>query len=82
MSKRRKNVRGNSIILEDDVDISKAIKRFRRLVKQNGILVDYNKHKFYTKPSQTRKHKQSDRKCKIKIWHQNKERDEKISNNT
>ena len=40
-------------------DLDKALRRFRRKLKQNGVFDDVRKHEFYEKPSDRRKKDES-----------------------
>lgn len=42
--------------------VDKALKRFKRKVKDEGIIRDFRKHEFYQKPSEKRRAKRKRRK--------------------
>lgn len=48
--------------VRSDEDASKAIKRFCKKVKENGILDDFRKKSRYEKPSQKRRRKRKEAK--------------------
>ncbi len=51
--------------LKDNESIDSALKRFKKEVEKDGILTEEKKHRFYEKPSETRKKKNSAVKRKI-----------------
>lgn len=51
--------------LKDNESIDSALKRFKKEVEKDGILTEEKKHRFYEKPSETRKKKMSAVKRKI-----------------
>ena len=40
-----------SIIVDDNENLEKAIKRFKRMVEKEGIIREYKKREYYEKPS-------------------------------
>lgn len=57
-----------TIIVEDNENIEKAIKRFKRMVEKEGIIREYKKREYYEKPSTilNRKNKALKRKLQKK----------------
>lgn len=51
--------------LKESETIDSALKRFKKEVEKDGILTEEKKHRFYEKPSETRKKKMSAVKRKI-----------------
>jgi small subunit ribosomal protein S21 len=51
--------------IKDNESIDSALKRFKKEVEKDGILTEEKKHRFYEKPSETRKKKMSAVKRKI-----------------
>lgn len=51
----RENTRGIVVTLRDNDDISKALRKFKNKVKDNGTLRLLQEREFYTKPSLERK---------------------------
>ncbi len=47
----------SGITVRNNENIENAIKRFKRLVQEEGILKDAKRHNFYEKPSERRKNK-------------------------
>jgi len=45
--------------LKKGEDINKVLKKFRRKLKQDGVISDMRKHDFYEKPSERRKREES-----------------------
>jgi len=54
-------VRGQSglseVIIQEDENFERALKRFKKKVEKAGILADLRKHRHYEKPSEKRKRK-------------------------
>ena len=52
------------IVVDDSENLEKAIKRFKRLVENEGIIREFNKREYYEKPStiKNRKNKTLQRK--------------------
>jgi small subunit ribosomal protein S21 len=54
-------VRGQSglseVIIQEDENFERALKRFKKKVEKAGILADLRKHRHYEKPSERRKRK-------------------------
>ena len=42
-----------SIIVDDNENLEKAIKRFKRMVEKEGIIREYKKREYFEKPSAT-----------------------------
>ncbi|MBQ4379575.1 MAG: 30S ribosomal protein S21 [Treponema sp.] len=40
-----------TIMVEDNENLEKAIKRFKRMVEKEGIIREYKKREYYEKPS-------------------------------
>ena len=40
-----------SIIVDENENLEKAIKRFKRMVEKEGIIREYKKREYYEKPS-------------------------------
>ena len=51
----KRNTRGLQVSLRDGDDISKALRKFKNKVKDNGTLKLLQEREFYTKPSLVRK---------------------------
>ncbi|MGL4367717.1 MAG: 30S ribosomal protein S21 [Brevinemataceae bacterium] len=51
--------------VRDNESVESAIKRFKKEVEKDGILTAEKKHRFYEKPSETRKRKKAVVKRKI-----------------
>jgi len=47
------------VIIHDDENFERALKRFKKKCEKAGILSDLRKHRHYEKPSEKRKRKQS-----------------------
>ena len=45
------------IVINDDENVERALRRFKRMVLKAGILADVRKHQRYEKPSERRKRK-------------------------
>jgi len=43
------------IVINDDENVERALRRFKRMVLKAGILADVRKHQRYEKPSERRK---------------------------
>ena len=56
------------INVDDNENLEKAIKRFKRMIEKEGIIREYKKREFYEKPStiQNRKNKTLQRKMSKK----------------
>jgi small subunit ribosomal protein S21 len=57
------------INVDDNENLEKAIKRFKRMIEKEGIIREYKKREYYEKPStiQNRKNKTLQRKLSKKI---------------
>ena len=53
------------IDLRENESVDSALKRFKKEVEKDGILTEEKKHRFYEKPSETKKKKISSVKRKI-----------------
>lgn len=53
------------IEVRDNESIDSALKRFKKEVEKDGILTEEKKHRFFEKPSETRKRKIAAVKRKI-----------------
>jgi small subunit ribosomal protein S21 len=51
------NLIGNKVILRDNEDINRALRRFKKKVDDSGVLEDLRKKEFYEKPTTERKRK-------------------------
>jgi len=49
----------SEVILSDDENFERALKRFKKKCEKAGILSDLRKHRHYEKPSERRKRKLS-----------------------
>lgn len=49
----------SEVVLHDDENFERALKRFKKKCEKAGILSDLRKHRHYEKPSEKRKRKQS-----------------------
>ena len=47
----------SEIILHDDENFERALRRFKKQCEKAGILADLRKHRHYEKPSERRKRK-------------------------
>lgn len=47
------------VIIHDDENFERALRRFKKKCERAGILSDLRKHRHYEKPSERRKRKQS-----------------------
>ncbi len=47
----------SEIIIHDDENFERALKRFKKKCEKDGILSDFRKHRHYEKPSERRKRK-------------------------
>ncbi len=47
----------SEIIIHDDENVERALKRFKKKCEKDGILSDLRKHRHYEKPSERRKRK-------------------------
>jgi small subunit ribosomal protein S21 len=47
------------VIIHDDENFERALRRFKKKCEKAGILSDLRKHRHYEKPSEKRKRKQS-----------------------
>ena len=45
----------SEIIIHDDENVERALKRFKKKCEKDGILSDLRKHRHYEKPSERRK---------------------------
>lgn len=49
----------SEIIINDDENFERALRRFKKKCDKSGILADLRKHRHYEKPSERRKRKMS-----------------------
>jgi small subunit ribosomal protein S21 len=49
----------SEIVIHDDENFERALKRFQRKCEKVGILTDLRKHRHYEKPSEKKKRKQA-----------------------
>lgn len=49
----------SEVIIHDDENFDRALKRFKKKCEKAGILADLRKHRHYEKPSERRKRKES-----------------------
>ena len=47
----------SEIVIHDDENVERAIRRFKKKCEKAGILSDLRKHRHYEKPSERRKRK-------------------------
>ena len=47
----------SEVIIQEDENFERALKRFKQKVEKAGILADLRKHRHYEKPSERRKRK-------------------------
>lgn len=47
----------SEVIIQEDENFERALKRFKKKVEKAGILADLRKHRHYEKPSEKRKRK-------------------------
>jgi len=50
----------SEIVIHDDENFERALKRFKKKCEKAGILSDLRKYRHYEKPSEKRKRKMSD----------------------
>ncbi len=53
------------VIVGDNEPVEKALRRFKRMVEQEGILTEVKRREFYEKPSQIKKRKERARRKRI-----------------
>ncbi len=53
------------VIVGDNEPIEKALRRFKRMVEQEGILTEVKRREFYEKPSQVKKRRERARRKRI-----------------
>ena len=53
------------MIVGDNEPVEKALRRFKRMVEQEGILTEVKRREFYEKPSQVKKRKERARRKRI-----------------
>jgi small subunit ribosomal protein S21 len=56
-SATRGKIRLSEVIIHDDENVERALKRFKKKCEKAGILSDLRKHRHYEKPSERRKRK-------------------------
>lgn len=56
-SQPREDARLSEVIIHDDENFERALKRFKKKCEKAGILSDLRKHRHYEKPSERRKRK-------------------------
>jgi small subunit ribosomal protein S21 len=49
----------SEVVIHDDENFDRALKRFKKKCEKAGILSDLRKHRHYEKPSEKRKRKQT-----------------------
>jgi len=49
----------SEVIIHDDENFERALKRFKKKCEKAGILSDLRKHRHYEKPSEKKKRKQN-----------------------
>ena len=49
----------SEVIIHDDENFERALRRFKKKCEKTGILSDLRKHRHYEKPSERRKRKMS-----------------------
>lgn len=47
----------SEVIIHDDENVERALRRFKKKCEKDGILSDLRKHRHYEKPSERRKRK-------------------------
>lgn len=52
-------IKGTHVILKENEDINRALRRFKNKVEDSGILKDLQKKEFYEKPTSERKRKKA-----------------------
>lgn len=55
----RENAFVSEIVILDDENFDRALKRFKKKCERAGILADLRRHRHYEKPSERRKRKES-----------------------
>ena len=48
----------SEVVIHDDENVERALRRFKKKCEKAGILSDLRKHRHYEKPSERRKRKQ------------------------
>ena len=61
-----------------DNKIELALRKFKRKVKDSGLLLELREREFYTKPSDTKRAKKSKAKLRIKYDKLRRERERKL----
>lgn len=57
----------NGIIIRENENFDKALRRFTRMCERSGVLSDLKKYKHYEKPSEQRKRKLNSAKQRAKM---------------
>jgi small subunit ribosomal protein S21 len=53
------------VVVGENEPIEKALRRFKRMVEQEGILTEVKRREFYEKPSQVKKRRERARRKRI-----------------
>lgn len=69
---KNKNKSGVTVPVIDG-NIERAIKKLRRIVKDQNIMTSYYQHRYFVKPSVKKAKKQSLAKFRAKIWQRQQE---------
>lgn len=77
MSRKRQNAIGRTVYVIDQ-NIGQAIKKLRRIMRQNNIFKELKQKEQYTKPSVIKKQKNALKKWKCKIWEQQRNKKQYI----
>lgn len=75
MSRKRQNAVGKKVFVIDD-NVTMAIKKLRRILRQNNVFTQLKQRQTYIKPSTIKKNKKSYKQWKCKIW--NEQRHKKL----
>jgi small subunit ribosomal protein S21 len=59
MSKFENKLTGSTVFVKDNEPIDRALRRFKKKIQDNGLLMDLKSREFYEKPTSVRKRKKS-----------------------
>lgn len=66
MARFENKLKGNTVTLKENENITQALRRFKKKVEESGILEALRKKEFYEKPTSVRKRKKSAAKARWK----------------
>jgi small subunit ribosomal protein S21 len=64
MAKFENKLRGNTVNVKENENITQALRRFKKKVEESGVLDTLRKKEFYEKPTSIRKRKKSAAKAR------------------